>query len=78
MTKKPIPLERMHRPPRQSFQQLPRRAETPRPPVTAAVAGSRQLKREVVRRKAGEDAARRGKEQYDRLLVQSQLMQQRV
>ncbi len=68
----------MQRAPRQSFQPLPRRAETSCLPATASMERSRLLKRECVRRKVGEDAARRSKAQYDRLLVQSLLMQQRL
>jgi two-component system sensor histidine kinase DegS len=73
-----IPVEKVHRATRESFQQLQQRAETQRRHTAALVEGNRQLKREVGRRKAGEEAVKKGKEHYHRLFAQSQFMQKKL
>lgn len=73
-----VPVEEIHRATRESFQQLQQRAETLRRHTAALAAGNRQLRREIARRKAGEQAVRRAKERYRLLFTQSQLMQKKL
>lgn len=73
-----VPLERVHRATRASFEQLQLRAETLRRHTAELAEGNRQLKREVTRRKAGEAAVKRGRERYHLLFTQSQAMQKKL
>lgn len=73
-----VPLEKNQRVARESFQQLQLRTATLRLHTAALAEGNRQLKREVARRKASEEAVRRGKEHYHQLFVHSQFMQQKL
>ncbi len=73
-----IPLEKVQRATRHSLKQLQQRAETLRLHTAALAAGNRQLKREVRRRKAGEEAVKKGKAHYQLLFVQSQFMQKKL
>ena len=72
------PLEAAQHTTREVNRQLRQRNETLRRHTAALAAGNRQLKREVVRRKAGEEAVKKGKEHYQLLFVQSQFMQKKL
>lgn len=73
-----IPLERAHRATRASLAQARQRAATLRGHTAALAEGNRQLRREVRRRKAGEAAVSKGKVHYQRLFLQSQIMQKKL
>lgn len=73
-----VPIDRLHRSTRESFQQLEQRARVLREHTAALAKGNRQLKREIARRKAGEAAVKQAKEHYHRLFVHSQLMQKKL
>lgn len=73
-----IPVHEAHRSTRESFEQLQQHAETLRLHTAALAKGNRQLKREVVRRKAGELAVKKAKEHYQSLFAQSQVMQKKL
>lgn len=73
-----IPVEKVHRSTRESFQQLQQHAETLRRHTAELAEGNRQLRREVARRKAGEVAVKKAKEHYQSLFVQSQVMQKKL
>jgi signal transduction histidine kinase len=73
-----VPLEKGHRATRESLDQQRQRAETFRLHAAALAKGNRQLRREVVRRKAGEEAVRRGKEQIQGMLIEAQLTQKKL
>ena len=72
------PVEKAHRATRESLRQFQQRTETLRLHTAAMAKSNRELKREIVRRKAGEDAVKRGKEHYQLLLVESQFMQKKL
>jgi signal transduction histidine kinase len=73
-----IPLEAAQRATRETNRNLKLRNEALRQHTTALAAGNRQLEREIVRRKAGEEVIRRGREQYQQLFLASQIMQQKL
>jgi signal transduction histidine kinase len=73
-----IPREQLHRSHRESLSELRTKADGMHAHTQALTAGNRQLKREIARRKAGEEAIKKGKERYYRLLVQSQFMQKKL
>lgn len=66
-----MPLEAAQQITRDHNRDLQRQTET-------LVAGTRRLEREITRRKAGEAAIRKGKEQYRTLYMQSRVMQKRL
>lgn len=66
-----IPLEIAHRTTRETNQHLQRHA-------AALAKGNRQLQREVKRRQKGEIVIRKGKDQYRKLFLQSQIMQKKL
>ncbi|MBL9201626.1 MAG: hypothetical protein JNL39_14040, partial [Opitutaceae bacterium] len=72
------PMEAAQRATQAANLQLRQRAETLRLHALALAKGNRQLKREVVRRKAGELAVKKGRERYHLLFVQSQFMQKKL
>lgn len=73
-----VPLEKNHRALRASIGQLEQRATTLRLHTAALAKSNRTLKREVQRRKAGEEAVRKAKDQYEQLFMESQLMQKKL
>lgn len=73
-----VPLEKTHRATRESLRHFQERAETLRLHTAAMARSNRDLRREVVRRKAGEAAVRRGREHYQVLFVESQFMQKKL
>ena len=73
-----VPVERVQRATRESLRQLQLRTETLRQHTAALAEGNRQLRREVARRKAGEEALKKGRERYQLLFVQSQFMQKKL
>ncbi|MDB6169944.1 MAG: nreB [Verrucomicrobia bacterium] len=73
-----LPLEAAQRATRKSNRLLEQRVETLRLHTAALAAGNRRLQREVVRRKSGEAAIIRGKEQYQKLFEESQVMQRKL
>ncbi len=73
-----VPVEKVQRATRESFRQLQQRTATLRLHTAALAAGNRQLKREVRRRKAGEETIKKGKAHYQQLFVQSQFMQKKL
>jgi signal transduction histidine kinase len=73
-----VPLESAQRATRQTNRLLQQRNETLRLHTAALAKGNRRLEREVARRRAGEVAIRKGREQYQQLFVQSQVMQRKL
>lgn len=73
-----IPLESAQRATRQSVHLLKERNETLRLHTAALARGNRRLEREISRRRAGELAIIKGREEYQRLFVQSQVMQRKL
>ena len=69
------PMEKIHRATRESVLHMKQRAETLRHHTAALTSGKRQLRREVARRKAGEDAVNKGFKDYRRLFMQSQSLE---
>lgn len=72
-----VPLEKGHRATRESLKQVKQRAETLRLHTAELARSNRALKREVARRITGEKALRLGQERYQRLLAQSQVIQEK-
>jgi len=66
-----LPLESAQQATRDSHRDLQRR-------TAVLVTGTRRLEREIRRRKLGEAAIRKGKEQYRALFLQSQIMQRKL
>jgi len=66
-----IPLEIAHRTTRETNQHLQQHA-------AALAKGNRRLQREVTRRQKGETVIRKGKEQYRKLFLESQIMQKKL
>jgi len=73
-----IPLEAAQRAELAASRNLRLRNEALRRSASALAEGNRELKREVARRKAGEEVIRQGKERYHRLLLESQAMQKKL
>jgi signal transduction histidine kinase len=73
-----VPVEKLHHGTRASFRLLQQRAETLRLHQAELAKGNRQLKREVVRRRAGEEAVKKSNELNRQLLEQSQIMQKKL
>lgn len=73
-----IPLEADQRATRETNRQLRERNETLRLHTAALAASNRRLQREVVRRQAGEAAIRQGREEYQKLFLESQVMQRKL
>jgi signal transduction histidine kinase len=72
------PLEASQRATRKSHRLLQQRNETLRLHAAALAAGNRQLKREIARREAGEATIRQVKARYQKLLLESQVMQRKL
>ncbi len=66
-----LPLEVAQRTTRETNQHLQRHA-------AALAKGNRRLQREITRRQAGETAIRQGKERYQKLFFESQVMQKKL
>jgi signal transduction histidine kinase len=73
-----IPLETSQRATRTSNRHLRDRVETLRLHTAALARSNRRLENEVLRRKAAEEDIRKGKEQYEVLFAESQLMQAKL
>ena len=73
-----VPLEKAHRDTRQSLRKEQQRAETLHLAKAELAKASRYLKREVDRRRASEEALKRGKQRHQQLLRQSQVMQKKL
>lgn len=73
-----VPLEKNRRALRASVAQLEHRANTLRLHTAALAKSNRALKREVQRRKIGEAALRKAKDEYQKLFLESQLMQKKL
>lgn len=73
-----IPLEAAQRATRETISHLHSRNETLRQHTAALARGNRRLEREVARRQAGEEVIRKGKEHYQELFLQSQVMQKKL
>jgi signal transduction histidine kinase len=73
-----LPLEAAQRATRTSNRLLQQRNETLRLHTAALARGNRRLEREITRRKAGEVVIRNGKEQYQKLFAESQIMQKKL
>jgi signal transduction histidine kinase len=73
-----VPLESAQRATRQTNRLLQQRNETLRLHTAELAKGNRRLEREVARRKVGELAVSKGREQYQQLFVQSQVMQRKL
>ena len=78
LTQALIPLEEAQRATRETNRLLLQRNETLRLHTAALAKGNRRLEREVARRKAGEEAVLKGKEQYQTLFKESQVMQRKL
>lgn len=73
-----IPIEAALRAARRANRVLKARNETLRLHTAALARGNRRLEREVARRKAGEAAILKGKEQYQKLFLDSERMQKKL
>jgi two-component system, NarL family, sensor histidine kinase DegS len=73
-----LPAEQAHRATRNSLRQVQEHAAALRVHRAALAKGNRELKREVLRRKAGESVIKKAKEHYHLLFVQSQSMQKEL
>jgi two-component system sensor histidine kinase DegS len=73
-----IPIEAVVNSTRRSNRLLLQRNETLRLHTEALAKVNRKLKREVARRKSGEEAVRQGKERYRELFRESQVMQKKL
>jgi signal transduction histidine kinase len=73
-----VPVEKLHRGTRASFQQLQLRAETLRLHRAELAKANRQLRREVVRRQASEEAMKESNERNRQLHLESQIMQKKL
>lgn len=78
LTQALIPLEQARRATQETNRLLLQRNETLRLHTAALAKGNRRLEREVARRKAGEVAVMKGKEQYQTLFKESQVMQRKL
>jgi two-component system sensor histidine kinase DegS len=72
------PMERLQRATERSVRQLQERAVALRQSRVALARGQRGLQREIERRKASEAEVRRGRERYQLLFAQSQVMQKQL
>ncbi len=77
-TKALIPLEAAQRATRETNRHLQERNKTLRLHTAALAGGNHRLEREITRRKAGEAAVRKGREQYRTLFLESQIMQKKL
>ncbi|HTO02566.1 MAG TPA: sensor histidine kinase [Opitutus sp.] len=73
-----VPLESAQRATRQTNRLLQQRNKTLRLHTAELATANRRLEREILRRKAGELAIRQGREQYQQLFAQSQVMQRKL
>lgn len=73
-----IPLEAAQQATREANRHLCLRNEALRTHTAALAAANRLLEREVMRRKAGEREIRKGKEHYQKLFLESQIMQRKL
>lgn len=73
-----IPLENAQRATRKSNRLLQQRNETLRLHTAALAAGNRRLEREIAQRKAGEIVILRGREQYQKLFAESEVMHRKL
>ncbi len=73
-----VPLEAAQRATRETNRLLLQRNETLRLHTAALAKGNRRLEREITRRKAGEVVILKGKEQYQTLFKESQVMQRKL
>jgi two-component system sensor histidine kinase DegS len=73
-----VPLEAAQRATREANWHLQQRNETLRLHTAALAKVNLRFKREIVRRKAGEEDIRKGKEQYQKLFLESQVMQKKL
>lgn len=73
-----LPLEAVQNTTREANRHLQQRNETLRLHTAALAKGNRRLKREITRRKAGESVIIKGKEQYQKLFLESQVMQKKL
>lgn len=73
-----IPLEASQRATQEANRLLVQRNETLCLHTAALAKGNRRLEREITRRKAGEQAVLKGKEQYQTLFRESQVMQRKL
>lgn len=78
LTEALIPLEVALRTTRETNRLLKQRNETLRLHAAALARVNRRLQREVERRKAGEDVVRKGKKQYQKLFLESQVMEKKL
>lgn len=73
-----VPLERAHRDTRELLKKVQQRADTLRLTKAELAKTGRQLKREMARRRAGEEALKSGKEHHQELSRQSQIMHKKL
>ena|ERR1035437_1319739 len=73
-----IPLEAAQRAMNESNRDLEQRNELLRRLTAALAKGNRQLEREIARRKAGEKEINAGKEHYQKLFIESQVMHKKL
>jgi two-component system sensor histidine kinase DegS len=73
-----VPLEAAQRATINSNAMLQRRHEELRLHTAALARGKLRLEREIAQRKAGEEIIRQGREQYQKLFAESQLMQEKL
>lgn len=73
-----IPLETAQKATRKTNSLLKQRNRTLHQLTAALTKGNRRLEREITRRKSGEEAIRKGKEQYRELFLESQIMQKKL
>jgi len=73
-----IPLEAAERAAREAISHLHQRNETLRRHSSALAVANRRLEREVARRKAGEVTIKKGREHYQKLFLESQVMQKKL
>ena len=73
-----IPLEAAEQATRTTNRLLQQRNSTLRRQTAALARGNRRLQREITRRKAGEVVIQKGKDQYQKLFAESQIMQTKL
>ncbi len=73
-----VPFSAAQRATRQANRLLRQRNETLRLHTAALARGNRRLEREIIRRKTGEAAVLQGKAQYQKLFMESQIMQRKL
>jgi two-component system sensor histidine kinase DegS len=73
-----LPLEQAQQATRETNRQLQQHNETLRRHTAALASGNRRLEREIARRKAGEVTIRQGREHYQALFRESQIMQKKL